>query len=75
MSCHKLRCRTSIRYWCRYNAAQAVNTLGQVGQQVANEELKKQQKIQDEKDEYAFNIEASKYGAEYTDAVTETKQN
>lgn len=54
--------------------AQAVNTLGQVGQQVANEELKKQQKIQDEKDEYAFNIEASKYGAEYTDAVTETKQ-
>ena len=54
--------------------AQAVSNLGQVGQQVSAKKLNEQQKIQEEKDEYQFNIEASKYGAEYQDAVTETKQ-
>ena len=50
--------------------AQAVGNLAQVGQQYAI----KEQKIQDEKDQYQFNIEASKYGAEYQDYITETKQ-
>jgi hypothetical protein len=54
--------------------AQAVSNLGQVGMQVSAKKLNEQQKIQDEKDEYQFNIEAAKYGAEYTDIVTETKQ-
>jgi hypothetical protein len=36
--------------------------------------LNEQQKIQDEKDEYFFNTQAAKYGAEYTDIVTTTKQ-
>lgn len=53
---------------------QAVSNLGQTGQQLANKELKEQQRLQDEKDEYSFNIEAAKYGSDYTDYVTETKQ-
>lgn len=56
------------------HVAQAVMQLGQVGQQVATKQLNEQQKIQDEKDEYFFSTQAAKYGAEYTDAVTETKQ-
>lgn len=54
--------------------AQAVGTLAQVGQQVSIKQLNEEQKIQDEKDEYFFNTQAAKYGAEYTDAVTTTKQ-
>ena len=49
--------------------AEAVSNLAQVGQQY----LVKEQKIQEEKDQYQFNIEASKYGAEYQDYITETK--
>lgn len=54
--------------------AQAVSNLGQVGMQVSVKKLNEQQKIQDEKDEYFFNTQAAKYGAEYTDIVTTTKQ-
>lgn len=54
--------------------AQAVSNLGQVGMQVSAKKLNEQQKIQDEKDEYFFNTQAAKYGAEYTDIVTTTKQ-
>lgn len=54
--------------------AQAVQNLGQVGMQVSAKKLNEQQKIQDEKDEYFFNTQAAKYGAEYTDIVTTTKQ-
>lgn len=54
--------------------AQSIGTLAQVGQQGSLKELNEQKKIQDDKEEYAFNIEASKYGADYTDVVTETKQ-
>ena len=54
--------------------AQAVSTLGQVGMQLSTKNLNEQQKIQDEKDEYYFNTQAAKYGAEYTDIVTTTKQ-
>lgn len=54
--------------------AQAVQNLGQVGMQVSAKKLNEQQKIQDEKDEYFFNAQAAKYGAEYTDIVTTTKQ-
>ncbi|WP_180139572.1 hypothetical protein [Acinetobacter sp. YH12043] len=50
--------------------AQAVGNVSQVAQQYAV----KEQKIQDEKDQYQFNIEASKYGAEYQDYISETKQ-
>lgn len=50
--------------------AQAVGNIAQVAQQYAV----KEQKIQDEKDQYQFNIEASKYGAEYQDYISETKQ-
>lgn len=50
--------------------AQAVGNVSQVAQQYAV----KEQKIQEEKDQYQFNIEASKYGAEYQDYITETKQ-
>lgn len=52
---------------------QAVNQLGQVGQQVSAKKLNEAQKIQDEKDEYFFNTQAAKYGADYTDVVTDTK--
>lgn len=52
---------------------QAVNQLGEVGQKVALKDLHEQQKIQEEKDEYFFNTQAAKYGAEYTDVVTDTK--
>lgn len=41
--------------------AQAVGNIAQLGQQHAI----KEQKIQEEKEQYQFNIEASKYGAEY----------
>lgn len=54
--------------------AQAVGNLAQVGQQVATKRLNEEQKIQDEKDHYQFNLEAAKYGSEYQDALTETKQ-
>lgn len=54
--------------------AQAVSNLGQVGMQVSAKKLNEQQKIQDEKDEYFFNTQAAKYGAEYTDIVTTAKQ-
>lgn len=54
--------------------AQAVGNLGQVGQQISEKQLNEQQKIQDEKDQYQFNIEAAKYGSEYQDYLTETKQ-
>lgn len=54
--------------------AQAVSNLGQVGMQVSAKKLNEQQKIQAEKDEYFFNTQAAKYGAEYTDIVTTTKQ-
>jgi len=54
--------------------AQATSTLGQVGQQVSIKKLNEQQKIQEEKELYQFNIEAAKYGSEYQDALTETKQ-
>lgn len=54
--------------------AQAAGQLGQVGQQVAVKQLNQEQKIQDEKDEYFFSTQAAKYGAEYTDVVTDTKQ-
>ncbi len=54
--------------------AEATNNLAQVGMQLSSKKLLEQQKIQEEKDQYQFNIEASKYGAEYQDAVTETKQ-
>lgn len=54
--------------------AQAVSNLGQVGMQVSAKKLNEQQKIQDEKEQYQFNIEASKYGAEYQDYISETKQ-
>ncbi|WP_227510951.1 hypothetical protein [Acinetobacter bereziniae] len=54
--------------------AQAVDTLTQVGQHVSAKQLHEQQKIQDEKDEYTFNVEASKYSAQYYDTLTETKQ-
>ncbi|TCB55570.1 hypothetical protein [Acinetobacter terrae] len=54
--------------------AQAAGQLGQVGQQVAVKQLNEEQKIQDEKDEYFFSTQAAKYGAEYTDVVTDTKQ-
>lgn len=54
--------------------AQAVSNLGQVGMQVSAKKLNEQQKIQDEKDEYYFSTQAAKYGAEYTDIVTTTKQ-
>lgn len=54
--------------------AQAVQNLGQVGMQVSAKKLNEQQKIQDEKDEYFFNTQAAKYGAEYTDIVTTAKQ-
>lgn len=50
--------------------AQAVGNVSQVAQQYAV----KEHKIQEEKDQYQFNIEASKYGAEYQDYITETKQ-
>lgn len=50
--------------------AQAVGNIAQVAQQYAV----KEQKIQEEKDQYQFNIEASKYGAEYQDYISETKQ-
>ena len=53
--------------------AEAVGQLANVGLQVSTKKLNEQQKIQDEKDEYQFNIEASKYGAEYQDYITETK--
>lgn len=53
---------------------QAVGTLAQVGQQASAKQLHEQQKIQDEKDEYTFNVEASKYSAQYQDTLTETKQ-
>lgn len=52
----------------------AVNTLGQTGQKIAVKELTEQKKIQDEKDEYFFNTQAAKYGSDYTDIVTDTKQ-
>lgn len=54
--------------------AQAAGQLAQVGQQVSVKKLNEQQKIQDEKEEYFFNTQAAKYGAEYTDIVTATKQ-
>ncbi|WP_168379778.1 hypothetical protein [Acinetobacter cumulans] len=54
--------------------AQAAGQLAQGGQQVSVKKLNEQQKIQDEKEEYFFNIQAAKYGAEYTDIVTTTKQ-
>lgn len=54
--------------------AQATSTLGQVGQQVSIKKLNEQQKIQEEKELYQFNIEAAKYGSVYQDALTETKQ-
>ena len=54
--------------------AQAAGHLAQVGQQVSVKKLNEQQKIQDEKEEYFFNTQAAKYGAEYTDIVTTTKQ-
>lgn len=54
--------------------AQALSNLGQVGMQVSAKKLNEQQKIQDEKDEYYFNTQAAKYGAEYTDIVTSAKQ-
>ncbi|MFK8986670.1 hypothetical protein [Acinetobacter seifertii] len=50
--------------------AQAVGNVSQLAQQYAV----KEQKIQEEKDQYQFNIEASKYGAEYQDYISETKQ-
>lgn len=50
--------------------AQAVGNVSQVAQQYAV----KEHKIQEEKDQYQFNIEASKYGAEYQDYISETKQ-
>ncbi|MBJ8445893.1 hypothetical protein [Acinetobacter bereziniae] len=53
---------------------QSLNTLAQVGQQASAKQLNEQQRIQDEKDEYAFNVEASKYSAQYQDTLTETKQ-
>lgn len=53
---------------------QAVNQLGEVGQKVALKDLHEQQKIQEEKDEYFFNTQAAKYGADYTDVITDTKQ-
>ncbi|MEG6547669.1 hypothetical protein V6C59_17560 [Acinetobacter bereziniae] len=53
--------------------AQSINTLGQVGQQVSAKKLNEAQKIQDEKDEYFFNTQAAKYGSDYTDVVTDTK--
>lgn len=56
------------------HVAQAVGQLAQVGQQVSIKQLNEEQKIQDEKDEYFFSTQAAKYGADYTDAVTETKQ-
>lgn len=52
----------------------ALSSVGQTGQKIAVKDLHEQQKIQDEKDEYFFNTQAAKYGAEYTDAVTDTKQ-
>lgn len=54
--------------------AQAVSNLGQVGMQVSAKKLNEQQKIQEEKEQYQFNTEASKYGAEYQDHITEAKQ-
>lgn len=54
--------------------AQAVGQLAQVGQQVSLKKHNEQLKIQEEKEQYQFNIEASKYGAEYQDYITETKQ-
>ena len=54
--------------------AQAAGQLAQVGQQISVKQLNEQQKIQEEKDQYQFNIEASKYGAEYQDYISETKQ-
>lgn len=54
--------------------AQAVGQLAQVGQQVSLKKHNEQLKIQEEKDQYQFNIEAAKYGSEYQDYLTETKQ-
>ncbi len=54
--------------------AQAVSNFAQVGMQISAKKLNEQQKIQDEKDEYYFSTQAAKYGAEYTDIVTTTKQ-
>lgn len=56
------------------HVAQAAGQLGQVGQQVAVKQLNEEQKIQDEKDEYFFSTQAAKYGAEYTDVVTDALQ-
>ena len=53
--------------------AQAVGQFAEVGMQVSAKKLNEQQKIQEEKEQYQFNIEASKYGAEYQDYITETK--
>ncbi|MGR3979030.1 hypothetical protein FW754_15465 [Acinetobacter sp. 1207_04] len=53
--------------------AQAINNIGQIGQQVSATKLNEAQKIQDEKDEYFFNTQAAKYGSDYTDVVTDTK--
>ncbi len=54
--------------------AQAAVQLAQVGQQVSLKKHNEQLKIQEEKDQYQFNIEAAKYGSEYQDYLTETKQ-
>lgn len=54
--------------------AQAVGNIAQLGQQHALKQFNEEQKIQDEKDQYQFNIEASKYGSEYQDYISETKQ-
>lgn len=53
--------------------AQAVGQLSEVGMQVSVKKLNEELKIQEEKEQYQFNIEASKYGAEYQDYITETK--
>lgn len=54
--------------------AQAVGKLAQTGEQISMQKLNEAKKIQEEKDEYTFNIEASKYSAQYQDTLTETKQ-
>ncbi|MGE8646238.1 hypothetical protein [Acinetobacter vivianii] len=53
--------------------AQAVGQFAEVGMQVSAKKLNEELKIQEEKEQYQFNIEASKYGAEYQDYITETK--
>lgn len=53
--------------------AQAVGQLSEVSMQVSAKKLNEELKIQEEKEQYQFNIEASKYGAEYQDYITETK--